>query len=96
MAKDGFGGCQKRDENFNGQFSCFITESAICTDTKNSTTTPGKQLSSEACKSKNEGNITLFYRTFAILHKEMYLNGITLLNKDVNLNRPNYYFSISN
>ena len=57
--EDGFGVCEKRDENFNGKFSCFVNESAGCRDVKNSTTNPEKQLSAEACEDKNEGNITL-------------------------------------
>ena len=55
----GLGACQKRDENFNGEFSCFVSTSADCIDVKNSTTSPEKQLSAEACEDKNKGTITL-------------------------------------
>ena len=58
---NGLGACQKRDENFNGEFSCFVNEPSGCTDVKNSTTNPEKQLSAEACEEKNKGNIRLHF-----------------------------------
>ena len=49
--------CMKRDENFNGLFSCYVKEPSTCKDLKvvNSTTNPGKQQSASACEDKNEG-----------------------------------------
>ena len=61
----GLGRCQKRDENFNGEFSCFVNESEGCTDVKTSTNYPGKHISTAPCADKNEGYITLYlHRTF--------------------------------
>ena len=57
---NGFGACQKRDENFNGGFSCFVDQPSTCKDLKNSTTDPVKQLSASACEDKNEGKVDVF------------------------------------
>ena len=82
--EEGLGACQKRDENFNGKFSCFVHESAGCRDVKNSTTNPEKQLSAEACEDKNESNITLNKLSTSHLYFEYYnIIHITHLNQDV-------------
>ena len=55
----GTGACRVRDENFDGAFSCFVSQPSNCTDLKNSPTNPGKQISAAACEDENEGKIAL-------------------------------------
>ena len=57
--ENGLGACQKRDETFDGAFTCFVGVLTGCRDVNNSTTNPGKQLSAVACEHKNKGNISL-------------------------------------
>ena len=53
--ENGIGACQKRDESFNGKFSCFVDQPNACKDVRNSTTNPERQVSANACEDKNEG-----------------------------------------
>ena len=47
--------CMKRDEQFNGSFSCYVKEPSLCNDLKEIN---GKQRSARACEDKNEGEST--------------------------------------
>ena len=49
--------CTKRDEHFNGSFSCYVKEPSTCKDLKivSGSIIHGKQRSASACEDKNEG-----------------------------------------
>ena len=55
--ENGFRACQKRNDNFNGKFSCFVVQPSACPDVIDSDSNNGRQLSAMACEDKNEGKI---------------------------------------
>ena len=62
--------CTKRDENFNGSFSCYVKDCkgltcnlSTCKELKivSGGTNPGKQRSASACEDKNEGKLNISF-----------------------------------